>query len=72
LGSILLASLIFAFFHFSYSQGIDNIEVITSLFVFSCFLGFVYERQQSLWASVGLHALFNAISVVLIVLETRV
>lgn len=64
--AILVTSCIFALFHFSPSQGMGNIELIISLFILACFLGFVYERQKSLWASVSLHAIFNAISVMLI------
>lgn len=64
--AILITSIIFALFHFSPSQGLDNIELLTSLFFLSCFLGFLYERQQSLWASVGLHATFNAVSILAI------
>lgn len=66
---IVLASIVFAFFHFSPSQGISNIELISSLFVLSCFLGFIYERQKSLWASIGLHAFFNAMSLIMIIFE---
>lgn len=58
-----ITSVIFALFHFSPSQGQNNIELILSLFTLSCFLGFIYERQQSLWAPIGLHITFNAISV---------
>lgn len=61
--AIAATSAIFAFFHFSVGQGMDNVELIVSLFALSCFLGFVRERRQSLWASIGLHATFNAISI---------
>lgn len=64
--AIIIASIIFSLFHYSTSQGFDNIELLASLFLLGCFLGYVYERQQSLWASIGLHATFNAISVVVI------
>lgn len=64
--AILLTSLIFASFHFSISQGIENIEFISSLFLLSCYLGFVKERQQSLWASIGLHMTFNFISILML------
>lgn len=67
--AILLTSLIFASFHFSVSQGIENLEFISSLFVLACFLGFVKERQRSLWASVGLHSTFNFISVLMLLSE---
>ncbi len=63
---IALTSLLFASFHFSVSQDWMNIELLLSLFVLSCYLGFIYERQSSLWASTALHATFNAVSVVLI------
>lgn len=64
--AIFLTSVIFASFHFSISQGISNIELLSSLFILSCFLGFLYERQQSLVASIGLHVTFNFISVIAI------
>lgn len=64
--AIVITALIFASFHFSFSQGIENVEFISSLFLFSCYLGFIKERQQSLWASIGLHATFNFISVLLL------
>jgi membrane protease YdiL (CAAX protease family) len=66
--AIVIASLIFSCFHFSLSQGQNNVELLVSLFALSCFLGFIYERQQSLWASIGLHVTFNAISVLALVL----
>lgn len=64
--AVALTSFIFALFHFSPSQGMGNIELLISLFVLSCFLGFVYERQKSLWAPICLHAIFNAVSIMLI------
>jgi hypothetical protein len=57
--AIMMASFCFALFHFSSSQGVGNISLIASLFVFALFLGFVYERQSSLFASIGLHMTFN-------------
>lgn len=64
-----LSSLIFAFFHFSISQGVTNIELLTSLFILSCVLGYIYERQRSLWAPIGLHGFFNFMSLLMIFQE---
>lgn len=64
--AIIIVSCIFTLFHFSTSQGAENYELLPSLFVLSCFLGFVRERKQSLWASIGLHSTFNLISIALI------
>lgn len=61
--AILVTSLCFAFFHFSPEQGLGNIPIVGSLFSLALFLGYIYERQQSLFASMCLHALFNTISV---------
>jgi len=66
--AILLSSLCFALFHFSPSQGLGNIPLIVSLFILGGFLGFLYERQGSLWSSIGLHMTFNAISAFRIIL----
>lgn len=65
--AIIITSFVFALFHYAPAQGITNIELLFSLFLLSCFLGFLYERQRSLWAPIGLHGFFNAMSVLLIV-----
>lgn len=62
-GAISVSSLCFSLFHFTFSQGYANISIIGSLFLLAFFLGFVYERQGSLLASISLHATFNAISI---------
>lgn len=69
--AIILTSVIFAGFHFSFSQGIFNIELLVSLFILSCFLGFIYEKRQSIWASIGLHFIFNSIGIILIASEIK-
>jgi hypothetical protein len=60
--AVLLSALLFAVFHFSFSQGLGNITFIFSLFILGLFLGILYERQRSLWAPIGLHMTFNIIS----------
>lgn len=69
--AIFLTSSVFAFFHFSYSQGISNIEYITALLLLSCFLGYLYEKEKSLWAPIGLHVAFNAISILFLLFTDR-
>lgn len=66
--SIVISSLIFTGVHFSPSQGIANVELMTGLFLLALFLGYLYQRQGSLWAPIGLHCTFNAISVTVILL----
>jgi membrane protease YdiL (CAAX protease family) len=61
--SIAIASLGFTSFHFSADQGFGNFPILGSLFLLGCFLGFLYERQQSLFAPILLHAVFNALSI---------
>lgn len=60
--AILLSALFFAFFHFSLSQGLGNISLLLSLFLLGGYLGFLYQRQGSLWAPIGLHMSFNLVS----------
>lgn len=67
--AIVLSSCLFTGFHYSSSQGVGNIELLSSLFMLSCILGLIYERQRSLWAPIGLHGFFNLISLLLIVKE---
>ncbi len=61
--SIIFTSLVFAFVHFSYTQKLANITIVGSIFIFSLFLGFIYEKQKSLISPIFLHATFNAINV---------
>lgn len=62
--SIMISSLAFAFFHFSSVHSLSNITLIASLFTLACYLGFLYERQRSLFAPITLHVTFNLISVI--------
>jgi hypothetical protein len=66
-GAIALSSLCFALFHFASSQGVGNVSLLVSLFIFALFLGFIYERQASLFASISLHVTFNTLSTVRII-----
>lgn len=61
-GAIALAGLAFALFHLDKSQGVGNIALCMSLFSLACYLGFIYERQGSLFASIGMHMTFNVVS----------
>lgn len=64
--AIVLTSGIFAALHFSVEQGFTNFELLSSLFILSCFLGYIYERQKNLWASIALHMTFNLLSIITI------
>lgn len=64
--AILLTAAVFALFHFGVDQGISNVELLVSLFVLACYLGFLKEKRQSLWASIGLHSTFNLISLAML------
>lgn len=61
--SIPATSLFFALMHYSDAQGYSNIQIVGSLFVLSIFLGFLYERQKTLFAPIALHITFNLMSV---------
>lgn len=61
--AILITSVCFALFHYAAGQGLGNIPIVTALFFLALFLGFLYEKQGSLFAPMALHGAFNAISV---------
>jgi hypothetical protein len=62
--AILITATCFALFHYSPEQGFANIPIVGTLFGLALFLGFLYEKQRSLLASISLHALFNGISII--------
>lgn len=65
--AIILTAIIFAMVHFAPSQGgTGNFQLVLSLLALAGFLGFVYERERTLWASITLHATFNTINILVI------
>lgn len=64
--AIALGGMIFSAFHFSFSQGFSNVELLTSLFLLSLFLGFLYEKTRSLFAPIGLHMAFNTLNILIL------
>ncbi len=67
--AVVLTALFFSLFHFSIDQSWSNVVILSSLFILGLFLGYLYERQRSLWAPIGLHMAFNAISLSYIFLD---
>lgn len=68
--AIALTSMVFTLFHFLPQQGMSNVELLPALFVLSCFLGYLREKYNSLWASIGLHSTFNAMSILMMLIFT--
>lgn len=60
--SVLLTSAAFSFFHYSPLQKSSNFEIMTGLFVFSMFASRIRVKEDSISASIGMHAAFNATS----------
>lgn len=65
--AVVCTSLFFALFHFTSQQGYTNIELMIGLFVYSFFMGVFYVRTSSLWVPIGMHAMFNGLSILLMV-----
>lgn len=63
--SILLTSSAFSLFHYSPLQKSSNFEIIAGLFVFSILASKIRLKEDSLAASIGMHAAFNAASLCL-------
>lgn len=61
--TIVITSFIFTLFHFAWSQGVNNINILSSLFVLSLFLGLLKEKRGNIIAPLALHSIFNGISV---------
>ena len=64
--SIFVTSFLFSILHFSWGQGFANWQIVLSLFVVSCFLGYLYERQKTLWAPIALHIAINGVSIAIL------
>jgi len=67
--AIILSAAVFALVHYASAQGTGNFQLILSLIVLSLFIGFIYEREGTLWAPIALHMTFNGCSVALIALQ---
>jgi membrane protease YdiL (CAAX protease family) len=62
--AVILTSAIFSLMHYAPSQGASNFPLLVSLFSFSLYLGFLYEKTRCLLAPIVLHLTFNGISVI--------
>lgn len=60
--ALLITAFCFAIFHLTPAQGIGNFSFAISLFILGIYLGFLYEKQGSLFAPIGLHMTFNVVS----------
>ncbi len=60
--ALLVSASLFAAIHFAPAQKLGNITLIGALFVLGWFLGFLFEKNKSLFAPIGLHMTFNALS----------
>lgn len=69
LQAIVLSSAVFASFHYGAGQGINNINIVGTLFILSLFLGFVRERQGNLLPSIALHSTFNGVSILMMIFQ---
>ncbi|MGE3954845.1 MAG: lysostaphin resistance A-like protein [Parachlamydiales bacterium] len=69
LAAIFLSSLLFVAVHLTPSQGMANLTLVAVLFPFACFLGYLYERQRSLWAPVTLHCSLNGLTIATLALS---
>lgn len=65
--AIFASAVLFGVFHFSASQSTTNLPLILTLSVFALYLGFLYEKTRSLFATIFLHVTFNCISVIRII-----
>ena len=64
--SVLVTAATFAAFHYSSLQMGSNVEIITGLFLFAIVASNLREREDSILASIGYHAAFNATSLALL------
>ena len=65
-GVILIASALFALIH----AGIADPQALPTLFVLAVGLGYAYERSGSLWAPIGIHAIFNTLQITIVLSST--
>ncbi len=68
-GSLLITACIFSLVHFGIAQEISNFTILSALFPLSILLGYLYEREQNLWAPIGLHIVFNSLSAIFVTMK---
>lgn len=60
--AILVVALLFTAIHFT--PATPNFEVLPPLLLLALTLGYLYERTGNLWATITLHAIFNAVNTI--------
>jgi membrane protease YdiL (CAAX protease family) len=69
LTGLLFTSLLFSLVHYKFGYGLTNMETISHTFVFSLFIGYLYQRTGSLISCIGFHMTNNFISYIPLILE---
>lgn len=67
--STLIIAFAFSFFHYSSLQKSGNFEIMSGLFVFSLLASRLRMKENSVMSSVGMHAVFNMISLMLFLVQ---
>jgi membrane protease YdiL (CAAX protease family) len=67
--ALILSAILFAVLHMNAKQGWGNIQIVLSIGLLGVYLGHLFLRQKTLWASIGLHMIFNGVSAVVILLK---
>ena len=62
-----LSAFLFALAHLQ--QGIANLLYLPAIFLLGLFLGYLFERERTLLASITLHALFNLTTVTIVLIS---
>lgn len=68
--ALVISSVLFALLHVAAAQGLSNITLVISFSFFALYLGYLYEREGTLFAPYGLHLLFNLVSVIKVLIAS--
>lgn len=67
---IACSALLFALFHLSSKQSVAvNVALMLSLSILGAVMAYLYEREGSLWAPIGLHACFNGMTTLALITQ---
>jgi membrane protease YdiL (CAAX protease family) len=69
---VVMSSLIFALIHYRLGYGLTNLYLIPPIFVSSLFIGYLYQKTQSLSSCIAFHILHNVISTIALLSKGQV
>lgn len=69
LSGLIVTSLFFSLVHYKFGKGLSNVEIVLHAFIFSLFIGYLYQKTNSIVSCISFHMLNNSLAYISLIIE---